>query len=610
MSTSNELVLKPIGELLGESFFIPAYQRGYRWSKREVIELLEDIKEFQQLSEEGPKTAFYCLQPIVVKDNDGEWELVDGQQRLTTIYIILVYLKKIAAEFGKDCYGMRYETRPNSEDFLKEIDTDRRDENIDFYHICEARDAIEEWFETKDGLYKLKFLQTLLSDDEIGKNVKVIWYQIKEQIDATAVFSRLNVGKIPLTNAELVKAIFLRASNFVGSSEKALHLHQLKIAQEWDNIEKQLQGDEFWYFISNNAAESNRIEFVLELAAKNISDKEISLRDPLFTFLTFNQRFLESDCKADEEWLLVKRYFMTLSEWFNDRVLFHLIGFLVCQQESISSLMDLSHKFETRNLFRSALVALVFKRTFPMLLKLDDYDDTNELKTAVVEQLEQLTYDSGRSRLLPVILLFNVASLLANPKTNSRFQFNRFKAEAWDIEHIRSVASEMPGSKEKQKVWLDNVVKYISSVEKRGNAGEVIGDEYVEAQNIRNESVALLKEKTFNSNTFETLFNRVLALYDPNGDEDIDQSIGNLTLLDSSTNRSYKNAVFPIKRARIISLDKSATFVPLCTKNAFLKYYSFHVDKMMFWEAIDSQDHQKAMADVLVDFFNRLGVNV
>ncbi len=602
MAKDNELVLKPIGELLSESFFIPAYQRGYRWNKRQVIDLLEDIKEFQQLSEEGPKESFYCLQPIVVKAKGSEWELVDGQQRLTTIYIILVCLKKIADALDINRYSMRYETRPTSAEFLNEIDKSRRKENIDFHHICEALEAIEEWFSESSGNYKVKFLQTLLNGDEIGKNVKVIWYQVNEKIDATAVFSRLNVGKIPLTNAELVKAIFLRSSNFVRAGETALHLHQLKIAQEWDSIEKQLQNDEFWYFVSNSAAESNRIEFVLRLAAKAISDNEIPPRDPLFIFLSFNSRLSSSDTQAELEWILVKRFFMTLNEWFTDRVLFHLIGYLVCLKESIRSLMTISQQCSTRDEFRLALVKHIFKKAMPELEELDEYGSTSELRTAIDEQLEQLTYDSGRPRLLPVLLLFNVASLLANPKSNSRFQFNRYKSEAWDIEHIRSVASDMPGSKENQKLWLRNVVQYISEViEKPGS------DDNVEASNIRENSMTLLDEKVFNSDKFELLFNRVLGLYDPDVDDESDDSIGNLTLLDSSTNRSYKNSVFPVKRTRIITLDKSATFVPLCTKNAFLKYYSKQVDRMMFWEANDIRDHQQAMAEIFVGFFDGHG---
>ena len=95
MSQYAELTLKPINDLLSLSFFIPAYQRGYRWSSRQVIELLEDVYEF--CDRKHPKDEdFYCLQPVVVKQkldsqNTVQWELVDGQQRLTTILLILGY---------------------------------------------------------------------------------------------------------------------------------------------------------------------------------------------------------------------------------------------------------------------------------------------------------------------------------------------------------------------------------------------------------------------------------------------------------------------------------------------------------------------------------------
>ncbi|GIU38871.1 hypothetical protein TUM4637_40150 [Shewanella hafniensis] len=107
---------------------------------------------------------------------------------------------------------------------------------------------------------------------------------------------------------------------------------------------------------------------------------------------------------------------------------------------------------------------------------------------------------------------------------------------------------------------------------------------------------------------FEIIFQKVIELYDPHSNEEVDDSIGNLTLLDSYTNRSYQNAVFPIKRFRIIALDKRATFVPLCTKNVFLKYYSKQVDKMLFWGAKDSQDHQQAISEMIYSFLGGKGV--
>jgi len=84
------LSLKPVNDLLGEKFFIPAYQRGYRWTPRQVTDLLEDILTFQSESDGSKKETFYCLQPVVVMQRqEGDWELIDGQQRLTTLFLVL-----------------------------------------------------------------------------------------------------------------------------------------------------------------------------------------------------------------------------------------------------------------------------------------------------------------------------------------------------------------------------------------------------------------------------------------------------------------------------------------------------------------------------------------
>jgi len=74
-----------VGNIAG-AFVVPSYQRGYRWGRDEVIRLLDDIHESA-----GKK---YFLQPVVVKRRDDKkWELVDGQQRLTTLSLILRYIQ-------------------------------------------------------------------------------------------------------------------------------------------------------------------------------------------------------------------------------------------------------------------------------------------------------------------------------------------------------------------------------------------------------------------------------------------------------------------------------------------------------------------------------------
>lgn len=90
----NSVELKTVNELAQYAFYIPAYQRGYRWTIQEVEDLLNDIYEFtpREINDSSEKT-WYCLQPVVVKHlQEQTYEVIDGQQRLTTAYLILYYL--------------------------------------------------------------------------------------------------------------------------------------------------------------------------------------------------------------------------------------------------------------------------------------------------------------------------------------------------------------------------------------------------------------------------------------------------------------------------------------------------------------------------------------
>ena len=203
---SNQIELKTIDELLQSQykFYIPSYQRGYRWTKQQVIDLLEDLWEF---SNNKKQNEFYCLQPVVVKarikeENDHKWEVIDGQQRLTTIYLILYYINNHIFQESGSMYTLEYQTRPDSAIFLATMDEDKKDDNIDFFHMYNAFKYIIEWFKDKGNQAKIatKIYPILLED------TKIIWYQVNENKDSIDIFTRINLGKIPLTNAELIKA--------------------------------------------------------------------------------------------------------------------------------------------------------------------------------------------------------------------------------------------------------------------------------------------------------------------------------------------------------------------------------------------------------------------
>lgn len=331
----NIIELRNIRSLSGLKFYIPDYQRGYRWTMTQAIAMLNDFAEFIANGENSQKVSegYYCLQPVVVKPRIWEdemgnqidgYEVIDGQQRLTTLYLLLTALfnkdsrnKDRARNF--DLFSISYQTRSDSHQYLERIaDTHYRNQKayecIDFYHINMVfesfqkildEDKIDDFDRSLVNLILGEKMMPVVEDEEDdepddrlidrARNVRLIWYEIgtDEKASVEDIFTRLNIGKIPLTNAELIKAMFLKETNFgkvTASTDKdrkaqqlGLSLQQNKIAEEWNVIEQKLQKDDFWYFLgatSNGKEYETRIEFVFDLMADWNNDVE--------TYHTFN----------------------------------------------------------------------------------------------------------------------------------------------------------------------------------------------------------------------------------------------------------------------------------------------------------------------------------
>ena len=118
-------------------------------------------------------------------------------------------------------------------------------------------------------------------------------------------FTRLNVGKIPLTNDELIRALFLRRERGAKEGDD----FQQRIAHEWDQLEKALQADGFWYFLNNEIAPNqNRIEFLFSLVAKAEGLPPGAEHDTYGVFYAYNQRMKEQGASPKEEWRKLKRH--------------------------------------------------------------------------------------------------------------------------------------------------------------------------------------------------------------------------------------------------------------------------------------------------------------
>jgi uncharacterized protein with ParB-like and HNH nuclease domain len=555
-----KLDILSISQILDFNFYVPAYQRGYRWTEHQVENLLNDISDFKpDRIDSTDEQTWYCLQPLVVKlksidENKKKWfEVIDGQQRLTTIYLILHYLNQgYVASRRKKIFELDYATRKTSKTFLIEkLNENSIDKsNIDYFHISSAYSIIHKWFTKIGSSFKYAEFET-----KFIENTKVIWYETEEK-DTISIFTRINIGKIPLTNSELVKALFLNSSNFDKKKSEKSNLKQIEISTEWDRIENILQNRDFWYFINEKENElETRFEFILNLLA-NKTDKDHEFFTFEFFYKKFNNCGENKEIVVSDNWKEIKKVFQTIEEWFLDREFYHKIGFLITVGEKINDLIKLSRK--------------ILKSEFKIELN-------KKIGKKIECNLRNLKY-SDKQKVRNILLLHNIQTILNNQNETSRFMFDMYKKEKWDIEHIHAIAEEMPEKEEHQIDWLKEVSEFISDETLKKKATELH-----------------LKD-------FANLYKTILDYFSENNKhEDVDD-ISNLVLLDASTNRAYKNSIFPVKRKTIIEKDRQGVFIPICTRNVFMKYYNFNVSQMTFWGEIDEQKYINDIFEVLTPY--------
>lgn len=610
--TGHTIGLAGIHSLSGKRFFIPDYQRGYRWSQKQVERMLDDFQAFcERVSRNQVKSGeFYCLQPVVVRkrswDEGGQtiegYEVIDGQQRLTTLYILLKYLGAVCAVLYPDfeLYSISYATRDGngtdggSRHFLENIGThsaDVSEKTVDFYYMQGAWNCIDAWI-ADDMEVRERLVKALLGSGDLAGNVRMIWYDVTEdrQTDPVAIFSRLNVGKIPLTNAELVKALLLRRDNF-GTGTDAL-LRQSHIATEWDAMEKALRNNAFWYFLYRSDhpfAYENRIEFVFDLMSEKGRDAEFYHTFNFFGDELKKKSEQREDGAAEAVWQDVKDVFLRLSEWYEDRNLYHRIGFLIEYGADIRKLVDES---QTRS-----------KSGFNEWID----GETKSLFRGV--SLRDLSYENQKDRrsVRKVLLFFNILTVLQSDKSDMRFPFYRYKTDHWDIEHISSQTDPGMRSDRDKKSWLKDMQAFFPVTERAGGeAAGMDGGTEKNGKDFAGRINDLRNSDRMDTAAFDELFKDIQRYFGEDVLDDKD-ALGNLALLDAETNRSYGNAFFPVKRKTIIDNDEKGIFIPIATRNVFLKYYSRGSTDVMRWGKSDAVNYRDAIEEMLDKYIGKDG---
>ncbi len=670
-SKCNVIKQVKVNELLDDRyFFIPSYQRGYRWSKQQVYDLCNDLLEYA-LKENKKTGSFYSLQPLIVRkgifciegDNRDAYEVIDGQQRLTTIFLLYRFLANksrypdmdaIAQDLGnKKLYHIFYETR--QDDFLLLEKTgfnnltyqDIRD--IDMAHISNALYYMKCWLEGKQEndpdcaealccLYGVKYniynvtqkLFDLLNgnDEERLGSIQFIWYEIDTTKDAIKEFLAENKGKIGLTDTEKIRALFMLRSNFENDIR---NLKQLSIAKDWELIENTLHRNDFWSFISNDIfLEDGRIIIIFKYIFDNdtktagISQEGDYLFRYYYRHLTKKNKTAEGSVivgSVESLWKQVMDCFRMLQNWFYNPKIYNLVGLLVKHGYSIKNISDIYNRdsINTHDDFIDELNKEIWNKIINPILISNISKGNAELDIREDEEYIHLFYDNSKDKAkIPDLLRFiNIREMNKtidralseidkedNEKKRSdlmrgardvishiyRFPFEALDVFGWDIEHIDSATTNSLSKPKEQQDWLEGAEKALGK--------ELQNDKFYSELKTNLKSVKEDERKEI----LNAMVNRVYDIIEEDNSKERKNWIGNLTLLDSGTNRSYKNKIFAWKKKILQERIRSGVFVPICTQNIFNKVIpgASHVDWK--WSHKDKKAYHAYLLKEINDF--------
>lgn len=618
----------PIAELLDgkHHFVIPSFQRGYRWEEKQVTDLLEDIKQFA--NDDNEKINSYFLQPVVVKackyKGMDAYEVLDGQQRLTTLLLLLKRLLKRLGEDEREVYqdslfDIIYTNRPQLN-----FDNPNAADNIDSYYLSEAKRIIDDWFkkQTMNKQNLNNFTGALLYDQK--QQVKIIWYAIEEDSEdlvSINIFNRLNKGKISLTSSELIKALFIMDYDLRAKGDK---LPAEQLSMEWNEMERKFQDDNFWYFISDdNRGTQTRIDVLFDFVTcrDEAKDADYSYREfqKLYDYCRNQERNKTGEMFGDEDhwsygienmqdaWKQVKKTFDRLVAWYEDNLHYHYVGYLVAI--GFTPLQIYNH-LETEKRNRKSVepkyewtvedTMLALRKKMMERFK----QDNKYIKKDAIDEFEYMSEYVPR-----VLLLFNVECCRRGQ--NVRFAFDKYKKENWDVEHVDSQNDATLQEYDDRMRWLKNV-KFVLNLEHTSRSKELAK----ECQDLIDEFQERTKVNVDKYRAFYQAVNKFYSAESGENDSEVDLTtkkkdyLSNLTLLDSATNREYKDAPFAYKRYRIVQNDRLGDrFIPLCTRNLFLKYYtnsnneSSYLDAMR-WNSSDREGYMNAMHEAVDPIFD------
>ena len=580
-----------IAELKDRHFLIPSYQRGYKWRPRDVEYLLNDLLEYKD------KKPYY-MQPLVVAEKGGKHIVVDGQQRLTTFFLIWRRIAKhgyfTAHPFDETtCFSLEYEKRRYSTKYLSMSysDIEESTNTPDIKNFKKAEEKVDE-------------IVKLLNEPQIEhleknffEKATFLWYQLGDPDAGPKMFERLNGKRIALTDVELCK-VFLLSDTCSSSSLRN------ERASAWQNMEYRLQDNRFFSFISKDYDESHdqsRMGFILDVALSKIKKENSEYLD----YPLYNRLKSDSD-KGKNVWRGLIQTFHRIEQMFDNPLYYNFVGFLITEA-----------KVKLSDILEDA-VTMDFGRKLVDRIKVWVDHDTS---------ITELTYNHPKT--YAALVLFNILCDLIVKDSKSekiedrfsfyhRFRFDFLHSEGFDKEHVHATNSRKPQSALEWQQWVKNIKEYLPKKQyeqiKEDNRSIMesvinisITQKPGEEESVYKDRVTKEIIKKMSSSKFSEIFDEVMLIVGEEDDGDAKQnSIGNMALLNASINRdqAYAASPFAIKRAIIHQRVKNGKFVPKGTQLMFDKSFREVPDEMYHWAKNNYANGAESDKDSFIKFFS------
>ena len=559
-------------------YYVPLYQRGYKWTASQIEKLLIDIDNFEQQS-----GKFYCVQNITLVPNSEEncYNVVDGQQRLTTMTLLLSALEKNDLVSNKLIFpnnSIRQYTNTFIQDWIvgnkdladeweNFIEQNEDFDHQDIYHLFKGFQIINHWLDENVSDREM-FRNKLLND------VKFICNIIEGEKEEK-IFGNLNSKRIYLDGADLVRAILITRVTQEGAKDETIknvvriNERRVRIGWELDHInqwwnQKEVQ-DYFRPFIQLKTTgdihfdlDQYPINHLIALYAASKGWKSLSLEE-------IEQ--LENTTKFYNE---LQALHFELVNWYQHNEIYHYLGFLFHQSDKTPDFYKILNYWKedcnTRSDFSNYLLEQIKVVLF----------GEEEIEAVFKSDLNWYSDE----RLVPTLLFLDIIEALK--ENRNRLHVDAFLKKENDIEHIYP---QNPRTEKDKKGYITYLVE--------------LNKEILKDVRLKNSKINDLDEN---------ILNDLIEQYSEKVSTD---SIGNLVLLYYSLNRSIQNKSYAYKRKRILDYYNEGNYIQPHTLKVFSRYFqdsNSDYNDGKFWTQIDISENEKHIKSTLAEFFNKIKI--